>query len=111
MATFVHFLVLIVCYRMIGLPSAGVSNAIAAIAGVSVSFLGNRHFVFQATRESAWTQLSRFWGLYVALTLMQGALLFAWSDIAGLDYRMGFMIGVALQAVCTYYGGRHWVFK
>jgi hypothetical protein len=34
-----------------------------------------------------------------------------WTDWAKLDYRIGFLIGTFLQMVCSYFGGKHWVFK
>jgi len=58
-----------------------------------------------------WHQLARFGVLYAALALMQGAVMFAWTDAAGLDYRAGFVLGTFLQMVCSYFGGKHWVFK
>lgn len=107
----VHFLVLATCLEVLGLGSAGVANTLAACAGICVSFLGARHFVFRAGNQPAALQAARFMALYAAMALMHGALLFAWSDVAGLDYRIGFILGAAVQALCTYLGGRHWVFK
>lgn len=110
-ATAVHFIILAFCLHVLQLRSAGVSNVLAALGGITISFFGSRHFVFRAQRESIGCQLRRFWLLYLALSLVQGLVLFLWSDLAGLDYRAGFLIGVAIQAISSYYGGRHWVFK
>lgn len=110
-ATCVSYSVLYACLHLAHIPSAGVANFIAAIIGITVSFFGNRHFVFPGSRESVWHQLARFWLLYVVLALMQGTVMFLWSDLAGLDYRAGFLLGTFLQMVCSYYGGKHWVFK
>lgn len=110
-ATCVHYAVLNVCIHLAHMSSAGVANFLAAIMGVTVSFFGNRHFVFPGTTESIWHQLGRFWMLYVILAAMQGAVMFAWSDVAGLDYRVGFLLGTFFQMICSYFGGKHWVFK
>jgi putative flippase GtrA len=110
-ATVVHYLVLVLCLHGLGIPSAGLSNTIASGAGIAVSFLGNRHFVFRAAAVPMRDQLVRFWALYVLLALLQGLLLFLWTDLGGFDYRIGFLIGVVLQAVLSYLGGRHWVFR
>jgi putative flippase GtrA len=110
-ATCVSFTALNACIHLAHIPSAGVANFLAAITGITCSFFGNRHFVFPGTSESVWHQLARFWALYAVLALMQGAVMFAWSDVAGLDYRVGFLIGTFLQMVCSYFGGKHWVFK
>lgn len=110
-ATCVHYAVLNACIHLVHVPSAGVANLLAAITGITVSFLGNRHFVFPGTTESVWHQLARFWMLYAILAMMQGAVMFAWSDLAGLDYRAGFLLGTFLQMACSYFGGKLWVFK
>lgn len=110
-ATCVHYAVLNACIHIAHVPSAGVANFLAAITGITASFLGNRHFVFPGSTESVWHQLARFWALYAALALMQGAVMFLWSDVAKLDYRVGFLVGTFLQLICSYFGGKHWVFK
>jgi len=110
-ATCVSYAVLYVCVNVLNVPSKGVANFVAAVFGITASFLGSRHFVFPGTSESVWHQLARFWVLYAVLALMQAAVLFIWSDWAGLDYRVGFLVGTFLQMVCSYFGGKHWVFK
>jgi putative flippase GtrA len=110
-ATCVHYAVLSTCLQVFHLPSAGAANFIAATMGISTSFLGNRYFVFPGASEPVWHQLARFGVLYAVLAIMQGAVMFAWADVAGLDYRAGFVLGTLLQMVCSYFGGKHWVFK
>ena len=110
-ATGVHFLVLSFCLELLHLRSAGVSNFVAAVTGIATSFLGSRYFVFAATATSIWTQLGRFWVLYAILAGAQGLILYFWSDIGGLDYRIGFIIGTAVQVIGSYLGGIHWVFR
>jgi putative flippase GtrA len=110
-ATCVSYGVLTACIHLLHIPSAGVSNFIAAVFGITASFLGSRYFVFPGTTESVWHQLARFWVLYAVLALMQAGVLFVWTDWAKLDYRVGFLIGTFLQMVCSYFGGKHWVFK
>jgi putative flippase GtrA len=110
-ATCVSFIALNICIHLLHVPSKGVSNFLAAIVGITCSFLGSRNFVFPGSSESVWHQLTRFWILYAVLALMQGAVMFLWSDISHLDYRIGFLIGTFLQMICSYFGGKHWVFK
>jgi putative flippase GtrA len=110
-ATCVSYAVLNACIHIAHIPSAGVANFIAALVGITASFFGNRHFVFPGTSESVWHQLARFWLLYAVLALMQGVVMYAWSDLAGLDYRAGFLVCTCIQMVCSYFGGKHWVFK
>lgn len=110
-ATAAHFLVLALLVEGVGLGSAGLANTLAAAVGITVSFLGSRHYVFRATRHAALPQLARFVALYALLALAQGLILFLWTDLAGLDYRIGFLIGTALQAAGAYLGGRFWVYS
>ncbi len=110
-ATLVHYLVLWCLLDGLGMPSAGLANGIAAIAGISASFIGSRYVVFGATQASILGQLSRFWLLYLLLALLQALWLWSWTDVAGLDYRIGFVIGALAQALCTFIGGRLWVFR
>ena len=109
-AAAVHYAVLTLCLGPLGVNSAGISNFIAALFGISASFVGNRYFVFNARNERFLHQLARFWLLYAGLALLHGAVLLLWTDWAGLDYRIGFLVGAALQTVCTYFGAKQWVF-
>lgn len=110
-ATVISYVVLSACINLAQIPSAGVSNFIAAVVGISASFIGNRNFVFPGGRETLWHQLGRFWILYAILAVMQGIVMYLWADLAGLNYRIGFLIGTFLQMVFSYLGGKHWVFR
>jgi putative flippase GtrA len=110
-ATCTHYTVLNGCIHLAHIPSAGLSNLLAACTGITVSFIGSRYFVFPGGTESLWHQLGRFWLLYAVLALLQGCVMFLWSDMAGLDYRIGFLVGTFLQMICSYFGGKHWVFR
>jgi putative flippase GtrA len=110
-AAAVHFAVLTCLLKVLALPSAGLANLFAAIVGVSASFVGNRHFVFGPAEEPWKHQLMRFWVLYLGLSVLHGGLLLFWTDVAGLDYRAGFLLGALLAALCTYLGGKRWVFR
>jgi putative flippase GtrA len=110
-ATAIHFSVLWFNLRVLGLPSAGLANAIAALFGISASFLGSRHYVFQATAHPVSAQAWRFALLYGALALMHGLVLYFWTDRAGLDYRVGFLFATGMQMVCSYFGNRFLVFN
>jgi putative flippase GtrA len=110
-ATAVHYGVLVLCLQGLGLASAGIANTLAAGVGVTVSFLGSRHFVFRRSDTPLLGQMSRFWLLYVALALIQGGWLFLWTDLARLDYRVGFLVGILFQAIGSYVGGSRWVFS
>jgi putative flippase GtrA len=110
-ATAVHFAVLSLNLKVLHVPSAGLSNLCAAIVGLTASFLGNRYFVFRRPDEPLAHQALRFALLYGAIACLHGAVLFAWSDVAGLDYRAGFLLATALQMVLSYFGNKTLVFR
>ena len=110
-ATLVHFCVLTVNLKLLGIPSAGLSNLIAAFFGLTVSFLGNRYFVFRGRPGVASRQVPRFVLLYAAPAAVHGLILFLWSDLGHLHYATGFVIATAVQMVVTYLGNKFLVFR
>jgi putative flippase GtrA len=110
-AAAIHFLILFLLIKKADLASAGVANLLAAVCGVSASFLGNRHFVFRASARPVLGQASRFLALYAVTALMHGLVLFGWTDIAGRDYRVGFLIATGLQVIISFLGNRLFVFS
>jgi putative flippase GtrA len=110
-ATAVHYGVLKFNLTVIGISSAGIANLIAACFGISTSFLGNRYFVFQSNDPKILSQALKFSGLYGAIALLHGFILFVWSDWFGLDYRIGFLIATFFQFVLSYIGNKKMVFK
>jgi putative flippase GtrA len=111
LAAVIHFLVLTVCIEVVGIRSAGVANLLAAVAGISSAFLGSRYFVFPDSFEPISRQLGRFSALYTVMAIFHGSFLYVWTDMGDLDYRVGFLTAAGIQALCTYLGGKHWVFK
>lgn len=110
-ATAVHFCVLQVNLKLLGMESAGLANFIAAFFGIAVSFAGSRYFVFKAHRQPLLQQASKFGVLYAAIALLHGLVLYAWSDLRGWDYRIGFLVATVLQVVFSYWGNKLLVFK
>lgn len=110
-ATAIHFSVLWFNLQVLGLPSAGLANAIAAVFGISASFLGSRYFVFRVAHLPMHHQAWKFALLYGALALMHGLVLYFWSDRAHLDYRIGFMLATGIQMLSSYVGNRRLVFS
>lgn len=111
LATAVHFAVLSFNLKIIGLPSAGLANFIAAFFGIIISFLGNRYFVFDRQAESMIRQASKFGALYAAIAVLHGLVLYFWSDKLQLDYRYGFLLATCLQVVLSYFGNKKLVFN
>jgi putative flippase GtrA len=93
------------------MSSAGLANVVAALFGISISFIGSRYFVFRQTDEGVLPQAAKFGGLYFAFALVHGAVLFIWTDLLGYDYRLGFLLATAFQIAGSYLGNKFLVFK
>lgn len=109
-ATGVHYSVFMFNLNYLALSSAGLANFLASFFGISASFFGSRYFVFQNQRASFLSQFIKFSALYAAIAILSGLILFVWSDILNLNKSTGFLVGVALQVVLSYLGGRRLVF-
>ena len=110
LATAVHYAVLTFNLRVLGIPSAGVANFIAAWFGIGASFIGNRFFVFRHGGAPMTRQAVRFLALYAAAACLHGLLLFVWTDVLHLDYTAGFLLATAFQTVLSYLGNKLFVF-
>jgi putative flippase GtrA len=110
-ATAVHFGVLIFNIEILDFKSTGIANFIAAIFGISASYLGSRYFVFNRTAEKITLQALRFGVLYSVIAVLHGAFLWVWTDWNGLDYRIGFVIATIFQVSLSYFGNKLLVFK
>lgn len=110
-ATAVHYGVLSFCLEILRLPSAGLSNLIAASFGIATSFIGSRYFVFRRPDEAIGVQAARFGALYAAIACLHALVLALWTDYFGLDYRWGFLLATFLQVALSYWGNKRLVFN
>ena len=110
-ATAVHFAVLTFNLKVLGWGSAGIANLVAAVFGISASFLGSRYFVFQGSQEPLFKQVYRFIFLYAAIASLHGALMYVWADHYSLNYVVGFVVATGMQVLCSYWGNKRMVFK
>jgi putative flippase GtrA len=108
--TVVHFTALVTCIELVGMPSAGLANLVASLFGIAASFIGNRYFVFRSHTARLKSQAARFVFLYAAIASLHAGLLFVWSDLWGLDYRIGFLLALATQVVLGFWGNKTLVF-
>lgn len=109
-ATAVHYAVLLFNIEAIGLESAGLANLLAALVGISVSFLGSRYYVFRRPEGSLISQAIRFSGLYGVLAVGHGVTLLVWTDWLGHPYTLGFLLATAIQVCLSYVGNKYLVF-
>lgn len=110
-ATAVHYGVLTFNLEVLGFASAGLANGCAALFGIASSFVGSRYYVFRRAAQPWLGQLGRFGGLYASIALLHAILLWVWSDLWGLDYRIGFLLATGVQVVLSYLGNKWLVFK
>jgi putative flippase GtrA len=110
-ATAIHFIALTLNVEFLGIDSAGISNFLAAICGITASFLGSRYFVFRGHRSSILNQAALFVLLYFLIAIIHGLILFFWTDVYGHDYRIGFLIATFVQVIISYTGNKFWVFN
>lgn len=110
-ATATHFAVLTFNLEVLAWSSAGLSNLVAAVFGISASFLGSRYYVFRGSQVSLRGQLARFLILYAAIAVLHGLLMYVWSDLFQLNYQSGFVVATVMQMLCSYLGNKVTVFK
>ena len=110
-ATSIHFGVLTFNLNVLAIPSAGVANLLAALFGITASFLGSRYFVFPDTDGPILDQVLKFLGLYAAIAVLHGVVLLVWTDWLGMDYRIGFLMATFLQMSLSYLGNKRLVFN
>ena len=110
-ATALHFAILTFNMEVLHIPSAGVANFIAACIAITFSFFSSRHFVFRAAHASVLRQALAFGLLYAMLAIAHGVILYLWTDRAGLDYRIGFLLATCVQVAGSYIGNKLLVFK
>ena len=110
-ATAVHYAVLRFNLGVLHIPSAGLANLIAAGFGIMSSFLGSRYFVFRAHAGSFLHQFAKFGVLYASIALLHGCVLWIWTDINHLDFRIGFLLATALQVALSFWGNKVLVFR
>lgn len=110
-ATAVHYGVLSFNLEILHFPSAGMANLLAAVVGITASFLGSRYFVFRKFGESIFRQSLKFLILYGAIALVHATVLFVWTDWFGFDYKIGFLIATSLQVTISYLGNKILVFR
>ena len=110
-ATAVHYSVLTFNLKVLDAQSAGVANLFAAVVGISISFLGSRYYVFRKTDAYIVHQASKFVLLYATIACLHGLILFGWTDIWHLDFRIGFLIATGMQVSVSYLGNKILVFN
>jgi len=111
LATAIHYGALSFNLHIFDMQSAGLANFIAAIFGITASFLGSRYFVFKMGHQPVLNQAMMFLALYISIACLHGLILYGWTDVYGFDYRIGFLMAMILQVTMSYWGNKSLVFK
>ena len=109
-ATAIHFSVLTINIEIFHFQSAGVANFVAALFGISASFLGSRYYVYREHSGTFISHAVKFSFLYASIALLHGFILYLWTDKFGLDWRVGFVVATFVQVALSYIGNKVWVF-
>jgi SAM-dependent methyltransferase len=78
--------------------------------GIAWAFLGNRYFVFRHCDQDIVEQVVEFVGLYLSIVLLNGAVLFLWTDQLGYNYKIGFLLCAGFQVSLGYFYVKKYVF-
>lgn len=109
-ATGVHYSMLTAFVEVLHLKSAGIANGIAALFGISASYVGNKVLVFRSDARHTRT-LPRFLLVYFLVAVLHTGVLTLWTDYAGLAYQLGFIIASGGSIILTYFSNRILVFN
>ena len=110
-ATVVHYGVLQFNIEVLNIQLASMANAIAAVFGITVSFIGSRYFVFRGQQSSVVKQGAHFIMVYVLIALLHATVMYVWADHLGMDYRIGFLLATGMQMVLSFLANKFLVFK
>lgn len=110
-ATAVHYGVLRFNIEVLHIPLAAAANALAAVFGITASFLGSRYFVFRGRQGSLARQGSLFLLVYASIAMLHALVMYLWADRLGLDYRIGFVLATGMQMAISFIANRWVVFK
>ena len=109
-ATLVHFLMILALVDVLGWMGPTAATGIGSVIGISVSYLGNHRFVFNAQGQHAHYAL-RFVFTYLVVTGIHTSLMYLFTEFWGLRYEWGFVTATVISAATTFLANRYLVFK
>jgi putative flippase GtrA len=108
-ATLAHVLVAVCLISGLGLRPAALANAIAFIAGSSVSYAGNYFWTFRSGGPHL-VRLPRFIVAYMTVFVLNALIMGLVADLGGIAYVIPLVAVIAVTPVVTFLLNRYWVF-
>ena len=108
-STVTHFIILFVFVENNLFSYVSLAYFFAAIISISISFLGNKYFVFQ-NKNNFVGDLLRFLLLYITLLTLNSVIIYILCDVINIDYKVGFIIALVFQTIFSYLGLKFFVF-
>jgi putative flippase GtrA len=110
MATGTHYTVLKFFLFILGEDSIFISDFLGAVVGITVSFLGNKYFVFRKRDGMIFKQALLFVILYGILAVLHGIILTSWEMYVSKNLLIGFLIATFVQVSLSYVGNKMVIF-
>ena len=108
-ATLTHLLVAVFMIDGLGLRSAALANALAVIAGSSVSYAGNYFWTFRRG-GSHLLRLPKFIVSYAIVFVLGSLVMLVIADLGGVAYLIPLIAVVTVTPIITFLLNRYWVF-
>jgi putative flippase GtrA len=108
-ATLTHVLVAVCLISALGVRPAALANAIAVVAGSSVSYLGNYFWTFRRGGRHL-VRLPRFAVAYMTVFVLNALVMGLVADLGGVAYLIPLVAVIAMTPVATFLLNRYWVF-
>ena len=110
-ATVVHYCVFIFSINFFNFQYAATADFIAAFFGISISFFGNKYFVFNKRATRPFAQYLFFFFFYIFLVLIHSTVIFLMTDILFIHYNISFLLATFFQFLISFTVNKNLVFK
>ncbi len=111
LATIVHYSVFLINIKYFNFQYLAVADLVAAFFGISMSFFGNKYFVFKVAAKRPVAQYTFFIVFYIFLVAFHSLTIYLVSDLLALHYNFGFFLATLFQFVISFTVNKNFTFK